>query len=655
MKHQIILIAATLLTMSACSSLKWDSGTLLDNSGKEILKLSCASTDGILATYQVNCLDDGLFHVKWKFIARHDIDSARVCIDVSVPTGTDWWMMPAVSYNGNNWGTGSEPKGASDGENGWWSFSYRRSPIPGAIYSENRDHAVATWCGVPKCANEDFSYSIMPEENRTTHRYIWPEEEMPRAYTSRDIYSDGWQKRCGMKEGETHSWDMYISVNSTERDHRAVSHFMKSAWNMADKESFAIPDADSLWNYGIRFAKESLWDPTDECIGFRIGVTPYGGYLYEGLIGYGDSYPAEPGTERMWRKTQGYMGGWVGRNIYIGCAMLSDYLLNGNKESLDMGIATLDYWAENAPCESGLLRSTLPGGGIDACNMGAELLAFSDAYKLAAKCGIERPKYLKVLLDACNAAMVSQRNDGCYARSWTTDAEGKPLSMEGFTSTYLISPMLRAYEKTADERYLNSAKQAFRYYVGEFNRDGFTTAGALDTYCIDKESSMPLFVAAVELYDLLGESEYLDDALALGYYISSWLWCYDGIYPSGDSFTEKGFHTFGGTSVSTQHQCLDNFSLPAIPSLRRLSELTGDRQWAEKADAMYRFCCQLISDGNLEMNGRIRPVGGQSEAYFQAEWYLYGNKGRFDNWLVAWPGIMRLEYFMHEKAEQLGL
>lgn len=600
-------------------------------------------------------LKDNVIHVKWKFLAVRDIADAHINVDVTIPEKSDWWMMPAISYNGNPWGTGLEPKGASDGENGWWTYSYRRSPIPGATYIENAHYSVATWYSVPQCAKDDFSFSIMPEGEKTTHRYIWPEEEMPRAYTSRDVYSEAWHKSYGMMKGETHSTEMYISVNATEEYHRAVSHFMKSAWKMAEKVQFPIPDEKKLWTYGIRFAKESLWDPSDECTGFRTGITPDLGSFHEGLKDYGDSFDVEPGTERNWRKTQGYTGGWVGRNINQGCAMLADYLLNGDRESLATGVATLDHWARYASCPSGLIRTSLPEGGFDACNMGTETLGFRDAYYLAHKCGLERPEYLKLFLGACDVAVATQREDGCYARSWTDDEKALPTSYEGFTSTYMIKPVLEAYKETKDSRYMDSAKKAFGYFINVFNECGFTTAGALDTYCIDKESCLPLFGAAIQLYEVLGEQQYLDDAVALGYYISSWMWIYDGVYPADDTFTKHGFHTFGGTSVSTQHQCLDNFGLPPVPDMRKLAVFTGDSQWAEKADALYNFCCQLISDGNLEINGRIRPVGGQSEAFFQAEWYLYDNRGRFDNWLVAWPNVIRLEFQMRNKAEELGL
>ena len=54
---------------------------------------------------------------------------------------------------------------------------------------------------------------------------------------------------------------------------------------------------------------------------------------------------------------------------------------------------------------------------------------------------------------------------------------------------------------------------------------------------------------------------------------------------------------------------------------------------------------QLISDGTLEINGKIRPVGGQNEAFFHCRWGFddASDKSRINNWLVAWPGAFCLE------------
>ena len=83
--------------------------------------------------------------------------------------------------------------------------------------------------------------------------------------------------------------------------------------------------------------------------------------------------------------------------------------------------------------------------------------------------------------------------------------------------------MLTAYRLTGDAGYLDSARRAFAFYYQELDENGFTTAGALDTYCIDKESASPLLAAALALYNVTKESTYLEQAENIGWYLNTWM------------------------------------------------------------------------------------------------------------------------------------
>ena len=209
----------------------------------------------------------------------------------------------------------------------------------------------------------------------------------------------------------------------------------------------------------------------------------------------------------------------------------------------------------------------------------------------------------------------------------------------------MIAPMLSAYKLTNDERYLNSALKAFDYYYDDFVQKGYTTAGALDTWCIDKESSMPMLRASLLMYDITGDFSYVEKAEAISQYLSTWLWHYKANYADKTNGETFEYNTFGATSVSVQHHHLDVYALLWVSEWMRLAELTGKRVWHEKAMAIWKNGCQLISDGTLEINGKNRPVGGQNEAFFHCRWGFdeASDKSRINNWLVAWPGAFCLE------------
>lgn len=638
--HTLLLsVSAAMALFTACAhpqSLRWskspEGGMTLCSADETVGTVKATVPGGVKATYGTQKVDDCTWKVTCTFEACQEIPDARLLVDFVIPHKSSWWMIPSVSYNGNDWGRGQEPKGASlDGE--WRTYSYRKTPVPGAVYSENDSYAIATWSDVPARAEDDFSCSAMPQETETVHRLIWPEEEMPVCYCGRDRYKEGFRRGASMAAGEKRTMALYVSVTPTEPDHRAIRHFLTTCWNSSQKPELPVADVDTVWNRGVHYFKNSLWAEEGSYTGFSIGLLPSG-----------DGWNQ--------RNRGKYESGWCGQNISIATSMLVDYQKTGDRESLDKGMKTLDCWARNARLDNGLflvhyddVLTPKPDRIIDACNLGTTALNYIEAYNVAKECGFERPEYLDIAFKACDFALNDQREDGCYARGW--NLEGECYVREGTVGCFMVPAMIAAWKQSGEDRYLESARKGYDFYLGQLLRDGYTTAGALDTWCIDKESSVTLLRSSIRLYEITGEDRYLSEAEQVSFYLSTWLWHYDGAYPQDDNFTVYDWHTFGATSVSVQHNHLDYYAAYWVPEWIRLSELTGDPQWSEKALAVWRNSCQLISDGTLEINGRVRPRGSQNEAYFECCWGFDDYPGRINNWLVSWPGAFRLETIRH--------
>ncbi|MDR2754845.1 MAG: hypothetical protein LBC20_03985 [Planctomycetaceae bacterium] len=608
---------------------RWQNGTLCFENNV-VGKLSGEMTGGIaVASETLTALDDNTFKIVRTYKAENDVNNAQICFDYVHNEKANWWMIPSVSYNGNQWGRGKEPKGAT--ENGHWrTFSYRRTSIPGATYSEGDRFAVAMWSDTPTSEYHDFSCSLAPEESQTTHRILWPEEELPTMYSGRDHYADGYKKKIHLKKGDTVTLTLYLVVNTVEPDHQAIHHFLRKAWEYAEKPVIPVFDTQKLWELGIRYAAESLWAEEGSFKGFSIGLVADG--------------------EKGWKQRSGgkYEIGWCGQNASLANSLLTDYIKHRHTESLNKALTALDTWANNCPLPNGLFitryDNILTNGDIgvmDACNLGTAALNFFEARDLTRTAGLDRPLYERIARNICDFVKADQQPEGVYARGWTPD--GKCYIREGTIGCFMVPPMLEAYRRSGDSAYLVSATKAYDYYLKALKTDGYTTAGALDTWCIDKESSMPLLRASLMLYEITSDSVYLDNAISVSYYLSTWLWHYQGIYPENDNFTVYRYNTFGATSVSTQHHHLDPYALFWVSDWIKLADLTGDNQWKEKALAVWRNGCQLVSDGTLEINGRIRPAGSQNEAYFECNFAFGTDAKRINSWLVAWPGAFRLE------------
>jgi hypothetical protein len=111
-----------------------------------------------------------------------------------------------------------------------------------------------------------------------------------------------------------------------------------------------------------------------------------------------------------------------------------------------------------------------------------------------------------------------------------------------------------------------------------------STAGALDTCCVDKETSFPFIVSGILLYENTKEKIYLEYATKAAYYFTSWMFHYNPCYGEDSEMCEYGVTAKGLTSVSAQHHHLDVYAGIVVPYLRKLAELTGDERWRIRAD-----------------------------------------------------------------------
>ena len=641
---KVAIVVILLCGMASCGktgNLKWENSngalTLIEN-GVPVGVLDIPEIEGITHKEKVEALDSTTFKATVAFKALKDLDSVRLEAGFVHNSGSGFWMIPSVSYNGNDWGRGKEPKGAkADGQ--WRTVSFRRTPIPGAMYSEGNRYAIATWAEAPKSLKESFSCSLRPGDNQTDHHYLWPEEEMPVTYANRDHFEPGWRNLTPMRKGETVVFQIYIHLSPVQEEHRGMRSFLDKAWELSPKPKVDIFPSSKLWELGIRYAKESLWAEEGHYKGFSIGL----------VLNQDGDWQQRPG----WK----YEIGWCGQNASYAISLLRDYQKTGSKESFEKGIATLDTWSR-CGLSNGLfvtnydhILSGDSNGSIDACNLGTAAVNFFEAYDVAKECGVERPEYERIAFAICDFVVSDQQENGCYAKGWLPN--GESIYREGTIGCFLVPAMIEAYRRSGDKKYLDSGLKAYNHYLAELKEKGFTTAGALDTWCIDKESSISLLRSAIRLHRLTSSPEFVEDAVAISYYLSTWLWHYDEVYPEDDDFSVYGYHTFGATSVSVQHNHLDPYALYWVPEWMELSELTGDSQWKEKALAIWRCGNQLVSDGTLSVNGHVRPAGSQNEAYFECSWgFSSGDKGhRINNWLVAWPGAFRLETIRRLEGE----
>ena len=573
-------------------------------------------------------IGDGVFELvrRFRFLNAVNVETIRLSVDFVAEYRSHYAMIPAVSYNGNPWEPGKDPKGLEvNGDP--WSFAYHRTAVAGGTYSEGPTWAVALF-GKSEHQEVGFSCSLILKDSTTVHRITWPEEEAPLTYVARDRYEPGYCRKFAVEPGQDFVATVYIVIERLSRPVTGWHKFLDVAWTQNHHRGLNRFSPDQIWQLGIEYAKESLWAEEGVFRGFSIGLRT---------------------SNNIWEQNPSnkYEIGWCGQNASLANSLLFDYLLTQNTASLEKGLATLDTWVSHARLGNGLFRchfdAVLSGNQVselqDTCNLGWAASEFFEAHELARQCAQDRVEYLATALAICDFFVAHQFPDGNLGKAWTN--AGTCVDLEGTTGAFLIPPLMEAYTRTGRSEYLGTARKAYDFYSAGLLRNGFTTAGALDTYCIDKESAIPLLDAGLRLFELEQDQKVLELAEHAAYYLASWQWHHSVAFPEASVLHALNYDTFGGTSVSTQHHHLDPYGLAFVRHWLRLADLTGKAIWRERAVATWTNGMIGMSDGSLILMGKQRPAGSQDEAFFHTRWG--GGQGNVSEWLVAWPTALRLE------------
>ncbi|MBO5258011.1 MAG: hypothetical protein J6C42_10980, partial [Clostridia bacterium] len=283
----------------------------------------------------------------------------------------------------------------------------------------------------------------------------------------------------------------------------------------------------------------------------------------------------------------------------------------------------------------------------DTCNMGYGAYEFLRCYERLREISIDKPAYFEAGRGLCDFFCDHYSEEYGFGKQWRLD--GVCLDKGGSIGAFVIPAMAKLYELTNDEKYLAMAEKALAFYV-ERDLDKFVcTAGALDTCCVDKETSTPFIISATMLYDITGKDIYRTIAEKAAYYFTSWMFHYQPVYGADSEIVRYGVCVKGLTSVSARHHHLDMYAGLAVPYIRRVAEITGDDRWMTRAEMMWRSILQYIGDGELVIHDVVRPMGSQNEALFHCRWNFGGaERGRLNDWLVAWPCAFRLSILAEE-------
>lgn len=542
------------------------------------------------------------------------------------------YLIPCVNFDGNKFGNGKEPKGLYC-ENKPWIFAYDRISIPSCSVTENKDYVTALFASMEDVISMRSSCSILRSENSYIQQIIHPEKESPYTYSSKDLYEKEYNRYVELFPEQEFISEMYIYIDKPMWENYGIAGLLDQVLDMTE-HCGKQADYEKIWHDGIDFAKSLI----TECKGkkgFIIGYLPdrKGGFAY--------------------REDNHFQIAWCGQNAMLCRMLIYDYLEYGNDDSLAAAIEIMDNWVNSCVGDNGLMAvcledyPNLGGARSDTCNLGYGAFEMLSVYELLQKIGNEKKLYFYAAKGICDFFTIHYSEEYAFGKVW--NMQGECLESGGTIGAFLILPMCKLYEITHDEKYLETAKKAMEHYCNDLN-EFICTAGALDTCCVDKETSAPLLLSAIMLYKITTEQKYLEYAAKAAYYFTSWMYHYTPFYEEDRDIAKMNIDIAGYTAVSVQHHHVDAYAGFVVPCFRKLAKYTGDNRWKKRADMMLNAVLQNISSGRDKIHGLVRPRGAQNEALFQCRWW-HGERvrytadsarGNINDWLVAWVCAFRL-------------
>ena len=107
-------------------NIHWKDEWLLSGDNKLIGTVNATAPLDVKMKCTKELVSDNTWEIIWTFTAKRDISNVRLTASFEHVSKPEWWMIPAVSYNGNHLSRGMEPKGEKR-DRQWYTFSYKRT------------------------------------------------------------------------------------------------------------------------------------------------------------------------------------------------------------------------------------------------------------------------------------------------------------------------------------------------------------------------------------------------------------------------------------------------------------------------------------------------------------------------------------------------
>lgn len=282
--------------------------------------------------------------------------------------------------------------------------------------------------------------------------------------------------------------------------------------------------------------------------------------------------------------------GFVGQQANIGYQFIRYGDKEHNEEIYQKGIDIIEFW-----CTRGISEMGAPhlwyNPPLDEFQpepywtrmIGDGMEGLLDAYVYLHNKGDERPGWLAACRACAEWLVRAQNEDGSYYRSYESD--GRMCMDSKANTTAVIRFLVQMYLVTGEPRYRDAALRAGEFSYVHIYQDVDYRGGTCDNADVyDKESAIYGIFGFLALYDLTGESKWLEAACGAADYVATWTYTW-----SFPIVTNLPIHAFnkgnisGQSLIATGHSAADLYMAACSFVFYRLYLYTDDPEYLEFA------------------------------------------------------------------------
>lgn len=335
-----------------------------------------------------------------------------------------------------------------------------------------------------------------------------------------------------------------------------------------------------------------------------------------------------------------YCMGFVGQQTSAGFQLIRNGLQLKSSERRKKGEAIIDFWVNDSFTKYGFpniwfatLSNVWTQPNVIPCftrYMSDGMEGILDSYLEEKAAGTSKSAWFEKCVTFADWLVNNQNADGSFYRAYDQNT-GKVYAVQDeknasskSNTTCPVRYLIRMYEQTKKQSYLNAALKAGEYAYNEFYNKGKYYGGTPDgKNVVDREASVMALYAFDSLYETTGNKKWLDAAQHAAVCAASFVYTFD--YNVWGKETYNIYRSLVGTSglsvISTGGNSVDTFAAYLYYEYFKLYIYTGNKFYYDFALLLQNNTKQFINlNGSLPYgkDGLICEAQNISKQYFAA-------------------------------------